>query len=101
MGKSKKHQKKSTNTYTETHSHTYNCGCDKPKPIVKKECGCNKPKPIVKKECGCKCNCEQLFYEPLPALPVRPPTQFVGTLDWIAPGNVQSCCALSLRTNMY
>lgn len=41
-----------------------------------------------------KCNCEQLFYSPLPNLNVRPPTEQVNTLEWFAPGSVQVCCAL-------
>ena len=49
-----------------------------------------KPKPHPKPQCGC----EQLFYAPLPNLPIRPPTQFITPGEWFAPGSVQSCCSI-------
>lgn len=78
MGKSKKHQSSKTQTKTET--------------IITHCVKSCKPKP--RSYCGCNCKCEQLFYEPLPALPMRPLTQQPILLDWLTPGSVQTCCSI-------
>ena len=38
------------------------------------------------------CNCEQLFYIPLPTIPVKNSSQTITPSEWFAPGSVQSCC---------
>jgi len=56
-----------------------------------KSCTCKKnPKPTKP-----SCDCEQLFYAPLPNLPIRPPTERITPLEWFAPGTVKTCCSIT------
>lgn len=48
----------------------------------------------VKKSKKYLCNCEQLFYEPLPCLPIRPINETVKPIDWFSPGTIQTCCSI-------
>jgi len=41
-----------------------------------------------------KCNCEQIYYDPLPNLPSKPHTQTVTPIEWFSPGSVQVCCSI-------
>jgi len=54
----------------------------------------NKGKKQQKKNnCGCKshCECEQHFYIPLPATEFHTTPEQLKTVNWLAPGLVQSC----------
>lgn len=59
--------KKHHNSHAHSHTHKYN-------------------------DCGC--SCEIKYYFPLPNLPTQPVSERVSTSAWLAPGSVQSCCAI-------